>query len=268
MKKAKRILLLFLLIGMVALLTAGAWEVMGARKLKGKKIAVGSSVIVKVQKSAKWWKISGRQVAKLTVLDGKRAQVTGLKSGTAKVTVKVGKKTYKCTITVKKASSGAVASANRSGGAQVSSTAIPGTSDSMYYVDTGATVTGHFDTEMANQLISLTNSYRAANGLGTLTVNPRLTQAAKVRAYECSVRFDHTRPNGTAYYTVDSSAVYGENLAYGFNDASNTMAAWKKSSSHNATLLRSNFKTIGIAVVWTKQSSGSYLPYVAQQFGY
>jgi uncharacterized protein YkwD len=87
--------------------------------------------------------------------------------------------------------------------------------------------------------------------------------------------FSHTRPNGQDYYTVGGTAasgyqdspVYGENLAYGFDNAGETLDAWIDSPSHHANLVRSSFVTIGVAVLWVKQSDGTYTAYIAQEFG-
>ena len=45
------------------------------------------------------------------------------------------------------------------------------------------------------------------------------------------------------------------------------MDAWIDSPSHHANLVRSSFVTIGVAVLWVKQSDGTYTAYIAQEFG-
>ena len=246
-----------------------------AAKLKSKTIKTGSSVNVKVKGKAKW-KISNGAVARLTVLSKKKAQVTGLQAGKTKVTAKVGKKKYTCTITVKDGNSGSAAVGNTSSAMEsIQTQHIAGSQDSYYYLNTGVSVVGHFDSAMANELIAQTNSYRSSSGVGTLRSDALLNQAAQIRAYECSVLQSHTRPNGTKYFTVggtaaknyNDSCVFGENLAWGFSNASSTMSAWKNSPTHSANLVRSNFGKIGIAVFWAKQSDGRYSPYIAQEFG-
>ena len=247
------------------LLNSGQMAYSATKTIKGKKIKVGSTCVLTVKQKAKW-KIKGNQVARLTVVTPKRAEVTGLKQGKTTVTAKAGKKKYKCKITVKGGDS-EVESANRQEGEQVSMQAVAGTGDAIFYTTTGAQVTGHFDETYAATLIAQTNSYRAANGLGTLTVDPLLTTAAQIRAYEAAVSFSHTRPNGEQYYTVNSSVVYGENLAYGYSTAELTMTAWQNSQTHNENLLRGEFGSIGMAVCMVKQADGSYIPYIAQEFG-
>ena len=46
---------------------------------------------------------------------------------------------------------------------------------------------------------------------------------------EDSTGFSHTRPNGKAWYTVNSKIQGGENLAYGFDNSSEGLDAWMKS---------------------------------------
>lgn len=238
-----------------------------------KTITAGKSVTVSVSTKATWT-VSNKTVIKLQVLSGsKSAKITGLKAGTSVVTAKIGRASYKINITVKAAAK--VASASKSTTSKttstkttsVSSTAVKGSRDSIFRTDTGRKVTGHYVDSMANTLMSLTNQYRKSINVRTLTIDSRLIAAARVRAYESAVRWGHTRPNGKPYYTVNARVMYGENLAYGYSTAAATMNAWKKSPSHLANLKRTQFKKIGIAVVAVKQSNGSYVNYIAQEFG-
>lgn len=63
-------------------------------------IYVGKSVKLKVKGTKKKvkWSSSNKKIAKVT----QKGKVTGVKNGTAKITAKVGKKKYKCKVTVKK----------------------------------------------------------------------------------------------------------------------------------------------------------------------
>lgn len=243
----------------------------GRAHAASKKIKVGKSVTFSVKKAAKWSN-SNKKVATMTIVSAKKVRITGLKAGKTTITAKVGKKKYKCKVTVKKVKTSKKSTKKSSskkvaGAERVSSSSIPGSQDSMFYIDTGATVRGHFLDSMANELMAATNSYRASNGIGTLQVDSGLISAARIRAYETAVVFGHTRPNGKAYYTVNSDIVYGENLAFGFDTSSDTMTAWENSPTHNANLERGQFTKIGIAVVAVKQSDGSYVNYIAQEFG-
>ncbi len=141
-----------------------------------------------------------------------------------------------------------------------------------YTIDLGggktSTVYGYYDKEMADEIIALLNSYRASKGLSTLVKSNDLTASANVRAYETTCYFDHIRPNGSMCFTL-SDAMYAENIAAGYSDASAVMTAWKNSSGHNANMLGEGYRTIGVSVF--KVLSGDkegYGIYFVQNFGY
>ena len=85
-----------------------------------------------------------------------------------------------------------------------------------------------------------------------------------VRAAECEKSFSHTRPDGTEWWTVDSSLMYGENLASGYYDADSVVSAWMTSPGHKANILNAGYATVGIAVYQTL--NGTW--YWAEEFGY
>lgn len=142
--------------------------------------------------------------------------------------------------------------------------------DSVYTVRTEkgtAKVVGHFDDVMTENIRVQLNSYRTRKGRTALKKSQDLMAASKIRAYESAYSFDHTRPDGTACFTA-SSEIYGENLAYGYYSAKSVMNGWKASSGHNRNMLGRYYRTVGIAVFWAKEKSGSYTPYSVQLFGY
>lgn len=102
------------------------------------------------------------------------------------------------------------------------------------------------------------NTYRSSYGLHSLEWNSALSDAAAVRAQECTVTWSHTRPDGSEWYTVNPEIMYGENLSKGYNN-SEIVSAWKASPSHNENLLFDGFKYIGLA---------EYNGYVACEFCY
>lgn len=106
-------------------------------------------------------------------------------------------------------------------------------------------VSGTSLSDMASEVVRQTNSDRAKNGLGALTVSAELTRAACVRANEIVSSFSHTRPDGNSWTTV-STAARGENIAKGQQNASKVMAAWMSSSGHRANILRASFGSIGV----------------------
>ncbi len=111
---------------------------------------------------------------------------------------------------------------------------------------------------------NLVNEQREAAGLSSLTWDSNLETTSSVRAKECASSFSHTRPNGSAWYTVNSAIMGGENLAYGFNDASSALSAWMNSPTHRENVLYPTFTKIAISVYVA--DNGTY--YWAQEFGY
>ena len=112
-------------------------------------------------------------------------------------------------------------------------------------------------------VFNLMNQQRAARGLSTLVWSDALTSAAQVRANEITTLFSHTRPNGSAFWTVDSNCMYGENLAKGYSTADAAVAAWMASPTHKANVMDGGFKTCGIAIY---EVGGTW--YWAEEFGY
>lgn len=99
-----------------------------------------------------------------------------------------------------------------------------------------------------NRVLELVNQHRANNGLSALTLDSTLSSAAAIRAQEITVSFSHTRPNGSAWYTV-TSHVNGENLVMGTGmDADEAVSSWMASPAHKDCILDGNFVKTGIAV--------------------
>ncbi len=108
------------------------------------------------------------------------------------------------------------------------------------------------------------NAIRTQNGLEALTWNSNLESAALVRANEATDVWSHTRPDGSAWWTVDSTCMYGENLARGYSDADSAVNGWMNSETHKANLLKADYKTVAISIVLG--NDGRW--YWAQEFGY
>ncbi len=117
----------------------------------------------------------------------------------------------------------------------------------MIFVSGG--ITARAKTVNTGEVVVYMNALRGELGLPAFAVSDSLNQSAAIRASELPARFDHTRPDGSAWYTV-GSGIYGENLARADNDEKkgtlNIMAAWYRSPSHRANLL-SKSTQIGIA---------------------
>lgn len=101
---------------------------------------------------------------------------------------------------------------------------------------------------LAQEAFRLVNEQRAAAGLSALTWDDDLYEGAKVRAQEASVCWSHTRPDGSACFTV-SDKCHGENLASGYSSASKAVSGWMGSQGHKENILRSEF-TVGAMAVY------------------
>ncbi|MDO4965332.1 MAG: CAP domain-containing protein [Lachnospiraceae bacterium] len=143
-------------------------------------------------------------------------------------------------------------------------------SDSVIYLDDEAIAladTSDDSTSLRSEALrafNLVNSQRTSNGLDALVWDDRLESTAAVRAKEISRSFSHTRPDGRAWYTVNSAIMGGENLAYGYYDASSALNAWMDSPTHRENILWPDFTSIAISIYVA--DDGTY--YWAQEFGY
>lgn len=128
-------------------------------------------------------------------------------------------------------------------------------------------VYGYFDYDAENAIIRQLNAYRKANGLNELKRSQSLMDSARVRAYECSYSFSHTRPDGTQCFTA-SSEMNGENIAAGYPSADAAMTAWKNSPGHDANMKLPLFSKIGVGVfVAVSSDNCGYKYYYVQNFG-
>lgn len=122
--------------------------------------------------------------------------------------------------------------------------------------------TGFAQSNTEAEVIAKVNEIRVANGLNTLRYDASLEASAAVRANELTVRFSHTRPDGSDWYTVNPDLMYGENLADGYNTADAVVNAWMASPAHKANILKPDFTTVAVS---TTVKDGK--TYWAQEFG-
>lgn len=104
----------------------------------------------------------------------------------------------------------------------------------------------------AADLLLSTNSQRATHGVGTLTLNTQLAQAAQTKANDMTTKnyWSHNTPNGEEPWVFVISAGYsyikaGENLAYGFTTSADTVNGWMNSPSHKANMLDADYSEVG-----------------------
>ena len=111
---------------------------------------------------------------------------------------------------------------------------------------------------------NLVNDVRGQSGLQPLVWDANLESTSDVRAQELEQSFSHTRPNGSPWYTVNSDIMGGENLAFGFNTASEVMDGWMNSPTHRENILYPTFTKVSISVYVDDNDVYHW----AQEFGY
>jgi uncharacterized protein YkwD len=124
------------------------------------------------------------------------------------------------------------------------------------------TVTAFAQNSLEAQALAKVNEIRIANGLSAVQHSASLETTSNVRANEITSYFSHTRPDGTAWYTVNSDLQYGENLAEGYSSADEVVNAWMASPTHRENILRSDFTTCAISTTTVNGRT-----YWAQEFG-
>src|SRR5688500_9736845 len=110
--------------------------------------------------------------------------------------------------------------------------------------------------------LTLINNYRAQNGRSALTTSTNLSRAAAWHATDMGAKsyFSHTdslgRSVGTRVAQCDGLPQNGENIAAGTvkDTAAEAFEMWRNSSGHNANMLNSSYRQIGIARVYNAGS--------------
>lgn len=114
-----------------------------------------------------------------------------------------------------------------------------------------------YATDMSIQsLFDDTNQQRSANGVAGLSLNNQLDQAAQAKANDMAARdyWSHNTPDGQTPWTFITAAGYsyqtaGENLAYGFATAADTLTGWMNSPGHRANILNTSFTEVGFGII-------------------
>ena len=137
-------------------------------------------------------------------------------------------------------------------------------------------VTGSADAEaMKRDIVDRTNALRKENGVGALTLNQQLMQAAQVRAEEmaASGAYSHTRPDGRKYSTITDCPYVGENIHriadWALRDKSVSEVAvwsWNLSNGHRDNLLEKNYTEIGVGLARGVNNDGDACWYCVQLF--
>jgi uncharacterized protein YkwD len=110
------------------------------------------------------------------------------------------------------------------------------------------------DSEEA-RFLTLINNYRSQNGRAALQMSTNLNRASTWMAVDLATKnyFSHTDSSGRSPSTRAQNCDYpggaGENIAAGTvrDTAQEAFDAWRNSSGHNANMLNSSYRMIGIA---------------------
>ena len=105
-------------------------------------------------------------------------------------------------------------------------------------------------------VVAVTNAERTAQGLSSLTLNTKLSNAAAAKLADMFAKqyFAHEAPDGTIPSDWVDGAGYtyrltGENLALGdFSGDTDLVTAWMNSPGHRANILKPEYTEIGVAV--------------------
>ena len=97
----------------------------------------------------------------------------------------------------------------------------------------------------AEEILKRTNAQRLKRFLPPLTLSESLCDAAKIRSYEISIKFSHTRPDGSSCNTVYTQDI-GENIAYGQQSYDDVFSAWMNSEGHKNNILKEDYTKMGV----------------------
>jgi uncharacterized protein YkwD len=112
-------------------------------------------------------------------------------------------------------------------------------------------------------LLDQMNAQRLAQHEKTLTIDQQLSAAAQAKANDMAQKdyWSHDSPDGRTPWSFITAAGYhyqmaGENLAYGFSNASDTVAGWMNSPTHKANILNDNFQHVGFGIAQSPNYQG------------
>ncbi len=124
-----------------------------------------------------------------------------------------------------------------------------------------------------SNILALTNQARQSAGLGTLSANGKLVQAAQAKANDMinNAYFAHTSPANVTPWDWFKRSGYqykyaGENLGKDFATSEDLVRAWLDSASHRKNIMNPNYEEIGIAVA-SGEVNGVTTIVIAQLFG-
>jgi uncharacterized protein YkwD len=114
------------------------------------------------------------------------------------------------------------------------------------------------------EVVTIVNQKRAEADCPPVTVDDRLTAAARAHSADMAARdyFSHTTPEGVDFATRITAAGYrwsgaGENIAKGQRTPQEVMTSWMNSEGHKANILNCGYRNLGVGVA--ADSSGTLL---------
>lgn len=114
-----------------------------------------------------------------------------------------------------------------------------------------------------SSLLLKTNVERNKNNLPSLTLDSQLSAAAQAKAEDMvsSDYWAHNSPGGKSPWSFIAASGYqyqtaGENLAYGFDGASDTIRGWMNSPEHKSNILSTDYQNVGFGVASTSNFQG------------
>lgn len=132
---------------------------------------------------------------------------------------------------------------------------------------------------VCQEIVDLTNDLRREHGLPNFITNDKLMEAAQVRAEEMSstTTYNHTRPDGSPYYTVTDCPYTAENIhriatryltQHGVELAEAAVDGWVNSETHLRNILNDRLSSIGVGIAKGVNASGEESWYCVQLFLY
>ncbi len=144
----------------------------------------------------------------------------------------------------------------------------------VYFLDTKIAFKGDnfLASVLPGVLISLTNTDRTKQNLGTLVEDQLLDKAAQLKADDMAAKgyFAHVTPEGYQPWHWFDAVGYkyeyaGENLAVNFTDSEDVETAWMNSPTHRANIVKPQYTRIGLATA-DGQYKGKEVTFVVQLF--
>lgn len=128
----------------------------------------------------------------------------------------------------------------------------------------------NFGNPIYSETAVVVNSYRRANGLNSLILDEKLTEAANIRAKELSVLMDHTRPTGTGYLSaVEDCGVKvrfsAEFIASYYKTPTDFVKAILSDSNNYSTLLGTGYDYEKIGVGYYEKGKNRYWTIIIAQ---